>query len=295
MTSFRLAHQRGSGVTVIRISLSFFFRLGALLRPLESLQAGASLAAVWGSVYQAQTDIETMFQTEWFAPALRSSGQAGVGLLAALKAITGRLDFENGTISPLEASNVTTALNQFQGVLQAEFAIADAYYVTRKGLYDTTALVDNAEKQFPTELGVKVPGAIPDIRAAGKCLAFELSTASAFHSFRAVEAVLRVYWDVVSAGAEHPNLQAIGEYLSQMDAKGIGDTSVKECLRQLTKLHRNPLIHPERSIELDEAIATFGMCQSCIVALLKGIPSPNAGLVLAGRPASAWKRASSAR
>ncbi len=54
----------------------------------------------------------------------------------------------------------------------------------------------------------------------------------------------------------------------------MGSAKVLSCLQQIKDLHRNPLMHPEETLTLEEAISLFGICQSAISAMLKEIPDP---------------------
>ena len=134
---------------------------------------------------------------------------------------------------------------------------------------------------FPDELTTKVPDAIFDIKEAGKCMAFELPTAAGFHLHRAIEAVLHRYYDAVTDGTERPKTRNIGDYLKKMNEMNVGDSKVKSALKDLKDLHRNPLIHPEDSLEsIDDVIALLGSIHAVVVHMLKKIP-------LAAEPAGA--------
>jgi hypothetical protein len=150
--------------------------------------------------------------------------------------------------------------------------------VSRKAGYDTAVLIGNAEQCFPSDLGSKVPLAIPDIREAGKCLAFELSTAAGLHVMRALETVLASYWSAVSGGKPQPRPRTIGSYLKQMDKLAIGNAKAKAALQQIKDLHRNPLMHPRESLSLDGAVQLFGIVQSAVGAMLKDIPTAPASI-----------------
>jgi hypothetical protein len=66
----------------------------------------------------------------------------------------------------------------------------------------------------------------------------------------------------------------MGEYLNEMDKKKIGDDRVKTALRDLKNLHRNPLIHPEHSINTaEEAIALMNGVHNVMVYMLQEIPA----------------------
>ena len=256
-----------------RISLSFFYGLGSVLHPIENLAAGMKVGDIWGTVYSAENDLRSLLATDWFAPALRNAVTPGLALLEVLKNITDKTDFDS-VLTHGETYSAKNALKEFETILRAELSNADAYYVTRKAGYKSLLLVENAENLFPNALGVKVPASISDIRDAGRCLAFELSTASCFHIFRAVETVVRSFWDAVSKGAKHPDLQTLGNYASELEKGNFGEIKTRETLKQMAKLHRNPLIHPEVNLDMEEAIGLFGICYSCIAAMLNEIPLP---------------------
>ena len=257
---------------MIRISLRFFYQLGAVLHPIGNLKSEMKLSEVWSPLYAAQKELEELLRVDWFTPAVKTAATPGLDLHSALKAITDRTDFD-AEVSVMEASTVTTALADFETVLKIELHNADSYFVTRKGGYDTQVLVSNAEENFPSDLGVKVPAAIPDVRDAGKCLAFEMNTACGFHVLRATEAVCRVYWEAVTKKMAHPRPKTMGTYARKLEELNKGAKKTVSAIKQLTELHRNPLIHPNDSLTLDEAKALMGMCQSVVSAMLKEIPS----------------------
>jgi hypothetical protein len=118
----------------------------------------------------------------------------------------------------------------------------------------------------------KAPEVEKDAKEAGRALAYELATACGFHTFRIVESVVRRYWDAVSDGEERPKLQTLGTFASLMDARKIGDEKIVESLKQLTKLHRNPLAHPEVILTVEEAIGTVGMARSVLAMMLQVLP-----------------------
>lgn len=256
---------------MIRISIAYFYDIGSSLQPLSAVKAEMSLVEVWSTLFNAQNVLESLFSTEWFWPAVRASHAPGQKLLSAIKMITDRKDFVDGKIMPFEEYALSTSLKDFETVVKADLSIADAYFVSRKAGFDTGALISNAEVNFPRELGTKVPAAIPEIREAGRALAFELSTGAGFYLFRALEAVLRRYWDAVSNGAPHPDQRNIGVYLSEMRKAQFGSQVVLAVLTQIKDLHRNPISHPDATLSLDDAVTLFGISQSAIAAMLKEI------------------------
>jgi len=176
-------------------------------------------------------------------------------------------------ISYFDIYEITSALATFEAVLGAELALIPLYVVTSKAGFDTAVLIENGAACFPSEISTKVPEAISDLEQATKCIAYELFTASGFHFHRANESVLHRYWDAVTNGAPRPQTRNMGDYLHQMSQKRVGDPRVLAALAELKDLHRNPLIHPEQSIEnADEAIALMNGVHNATVYMLKGIP-----------------------
>jgi hypothetical protein len=66
----------------------------------------------------------------------------------------------------------------------------------------------------------------------------------------------------------------IGVYLNAMKQARKGDEKILASLKQMTDLHRNPLIHPEVILTPEEAIATLGIARSAIAAMLVVLPVP---------------------
>jgi hypothetical protein len=259
---------------MIRLSIAYFYGLGSTLQPLGSLNAGP-LGLWWPTLYSARTGLEGFFGADWFGPAIQNSFNSGQRLLRAVTHLTDQ-DFGTYEITPMDAFSVTDSHREFETVLRAELSIADCYYVTQKGGYDTRLLVTNAEKIFPSELPIKVSGAIPDVREAGKCLGYEASTAAGFHILRALESVVRSYWDAVCKGKPHPKNKTLGSYVKQLTDNKFGDQKVCATLQQIKDLHRNPLAHPGDTLTRDEAIALFGIVHSAIAAMIGQITAPPA-------------------
>lgn len=81
-------------------------------------------------------------------------------------------------------------LEKFETVFAAEMAEATSYYVPRRGIFFTPSLVEAADESFPKEMLSFIPDKTKvDWKAAGRCLAFNLLTASGFHVARAVEGI----------------------------------------------------------------------------------------------------------
>jgi len=234
---------------VLRVDGYYLYTIGAQLRPLAQIATvPLSQRDAFFALFVAESALEPLLYRSVFR--LRTSLRAGEALLSAIRGLRNKLS-EGGEAKeanqPLDFNDVfpiIQALATFEIVLNAELALMPLYVVTQKAGYDTSILIENGTACFPDDLAAKVPEAVPDIKAATRCIAFELPTAAGFHLHRANESVLRGYWDAVTNGAPRPKSRNIGDYLGELDKLNKGDDTVKSALRDLKDMHRNPLIHP---------------------------------------------------
>ena len=209
-----------------------------------------------------------------YSPYLRSSHQLGDELRELLEKYTIGENKDNEYLEGHDLWSIKSKYGEYRIALLSELGALATFFVTQKGSFDTATLLWRGEALFSDDLADKVPEAIFDAREAAKCLAFEVSTAAGYHLFRVTEAVLRQYYSHVTGGKPHPKHRNIGVYLRSMRGAGVGDPKIIESLQQLSDLHRNPLIHPEIALTLDEALALAGMARSVTTAMLVKMPVP---------------------
>jgi hypothetical protein len=271
------------GRVVQRIDGYYLYQIGGQLHPLNELKAYAfpgghatTVADARTVLYLAEASLEPFLNRSVFR--LKTSLQPGYVLLDAIRALKAKVDAVpaeemSRDITWAEAYPITSALTAFEAVLGAELALMPLYVVIQKAGFDTGVLIEAGVRCFPDDVWSKVPDAIPDLSQGTRCIAFELFTAAGFHLHRANEAVLRRYWDAVTNGAPRPNSRNMGDYLNEMNTRKVGNDRVKAALKDLKDLHRNPLIHPEHSLEsADEAIALMNGVHTVMVYMLKEIP-----------------------
>jgi hypothetical protein len=171
---------------------------------------------------------------------------------------------------------VTSAFNEFEAVLKAELGKAGIFLVSPKNAMDMSLLIESGEEAFPKDLGEKVPEAVEDAKQAMSCIAFELPTAAAFHLHRANEAVLKSYWNSVAGGENLPSPNAtMGQIVHAMEKDKLGREEIRSSLRDIIKLHRNPTIHPEQSLDdVEDATNLYGAIRSIVGFMLKEIATP---------------------
>ena len=94
--------------------------------------------------------------------------------------------------------------------------------------------------------------------------------------------------NIRSARPASPKVRSLGVYVAALRAAKKGDEKILASLKQMTYMHRNPLIHPETVLTADEAIAICGIARSAITAMLNALPivPPTTATVSAQSPAT---------
>ena len=108
-----------------------------------------------------------------------------------------------------------------------------------------------------------------DFNSAGKCIAFEMPTAAAFHLLRGTEAVVGQFYRSVVKINRHKIL-LWGPMIQQMRDRS--KPPPKEILDQLDSIRgnfRNPTQHPEKNYDIEEAQSLFGVCIDAVERMAK--------------------------
>ena len=141
----------------------------------------------------------------------------------------------------------------------------DVFTVTPKGIYNTRLLMEKTERKIPERLRAALPPkAIDDFRQAGRCLAFDVPTACAFHICRGTEALILAYYEKI---AGHPWPENINrdwsQYIAHLKKEGAPE-SITARLDEIRRMDRNAYTHPERTVSLEEAPIVFELCTGVV-------------------------------
>jgi hypothetical protein len=161
-------------------------------------------------------------------------------------------------------------LERFETIFSAEMGDAATYFVPRRGIYNTAALVDAAHETFPPELREIIPEKTKlEWNSAGRCLAFNLCSASGFHVARAVEGAMEIYYEAFVG--KTPKELSWGKYLEDLEGVAKRDDLPAEktlaAIRQMKDDYRNPLMHPRVVLTESEARILFSNGESIIMAM----------------------------
>jgi hypothetical protein len=151
---------------------------------------------------------------------------------------------------------VTTLRHTFVAEAQGIFA----YIVTDKRI-DVDKLLDDVSALFSPRILKLMPDiAQYDFMEAGKCIAYELSTAAAFHILRGTESTLRFYYcNHIKRGRLTTLLwRPMVEHLRK--CKKPIPKILLDNLDNIAVNFRNPTAHPEYKYDINEVQDLFNLC-----------------------------------
>ena len=265
--------RRLGGHAVQKISFSWLYNFFQGVEPLSSLPSDGSQAENLEEVLRAAAFSLAAMHTNnsLYSPYLRAStGSSNKLFTEVLKILQPNED--NNETNRNDLLPIKTAFQEYRAALMAEIESMNLYLVTPKWPYDTHSLLENGELIFPRELAIKVPQALYDAKEAAKCLAFEMPNACGFHVMRALEAVVISYYEFITGCTLKINQRNLGAYFRGLTESGKADGKVLLALGQIKDLHRNPLMHPEAQLALDEVISLIGIAQSVIRTMIAVLP-----------------------
>ena len=254
---------------MIRISLPWVIEIVRAVDALNHVTSTCTYGEIWAAAYSVQNHLDQLFVHSLYGGSLRSSRQPADELRKTLASVT---EAEaTAYVSGLVVWQIEQSKSQFRTIFLAELGVLPSYFVTTKPPFDINMLLEAGEHLMPNDLASKVPEAVFDSKEAGKALAFELGTSCGFHAFRCLEAVVRRYYKEIANGAAEPKQRNLGVYIRALE-KANANKTIIAALQQLKDLHRNPLVHPQVAITLDEAISIIGMVRSIAASMLNEIP-----------------------
>lgn len=174
----------------------------------------------------------------------------------------------------------------FETIFAAELNSINTYFVSQKLAYETRILIESADHLFPENIRNEIPKeAIDDIKQAGRCIAFDIPTAAAFHIIRATENVILQYYNKLGGKLMKPKMRNWDAYITVLKKCG-ADTKVTAFLNHIRGQYRNPVLHPETMLESQQAHVLLGACVSAIVQMIEAMkPLPTLpGLIAPSTP-----------
>lgn len=267
-----------------KISLPFFYEVGASLGPLAKLSPDPNnRIPIYLASFQVHRYVYTLLTS--FASLAVCRGKAIQlinAIIEAQKWMNQREPDrwkETDHNADVSFQNVVNNAKDFETILSAELQTLASYHVTQKGAYSTPDLIERAELTLTESVRTKLSSQIiGEIRQSGRCLAFDNPTASGFHIMRAVEAVMHQYYIAVCKPNPCPtHLENWGAYIKELQKSS--DPVVRETvavLQQIKDNDRNLIMHPERVLSPDDALRLFEISKGAIMAMATRLPQPKA-------------------
>lgn len=264
-----------------RVNVFSFYKLGELLQCVKETNfstAGTEELLILGRAKACLID----FLRSVEAGLRRSKGSAG-NVLEKLNKLEAAL-LEERIIADHEIDGLCEAVEDFGVILESESRDAlRVFAVLPKDVCDTAKLVDHAEDVLGEKTLPALPGVIRnDVNLAGRCLAFELWTATGFHAMRAVEAMCREYYLVTT---ENPPLDTfrLGEIIAELERRLEQEEGAKVSdsplglivytLLRLNKLYYLPVLHSKMILTSETAVQVFELATEVITMICDDLTS----------------------
>ncbi len=263
------------------------YELGAKLHALVGC-AELRVNDMFAPLSDAQTMLDSFIKGD--VVTLSTSKSDAVKLLNKIGSIFNRYFIDPSTrqlktentedrIDTHELAMLATLVEKFEHALAAELNRAPTYVAGKRGIYSTYDLAENAQEIFSDSLRASIPVAAQnEFAASGRALAFDMGTACITHALRAVEMMLRGYYEVFAGSAPAKNERTYALYLKKLaalseeeDRETRPDKRVIQMLAQVKDHYRNPLILAETTPSVDEAMQLFGMASALISLMAEAV------------------------
>jgi hypothetical protein len=288
-----LTHQSKRSTILLnmeKVNLPFFYQLGSQLNPLSKMQVTPqNRIEILFATYGVRNNVLTLLNWGGGLKVCHSSANALIKAIdeiqkwASNTKTTEKWTEEDPGVD-WQFQQVIEKAKNFEAILSEELPLLSAYWATKKGIYSPSDLIDNAEKVFPPSVLEKLSeSAVQEVAQGGRCLAFDISTASGFHMLRATEEVLHDYYIAVCKPKSKGKLENWGAYISALYelTKETSTTKadikdhikrVLALLQQIKNQDRNLIMHPEIILNADEAFILFEITKSAIMAMSDKLP-----------------------
>lgn len=258
-----------------KLALYDFFTLGKHLASLADIKADTDMGNCWIQCWSSRAQLDMWTQsTILLDPSKRAAGEV-------IKAITAIVptDFKKALeLTGTEKMGwrgveIADAYKELESVFRNDMPGIAAYIISKKGIYSTDDLILHADNAFVDATRKAMPAkAVRDFQEAGKCLAYEVGTACAFHLWRSVETVTEFYYEQLT-GQDFDKAGVTrnwGAYIVALNKAG-ADKEITTFLDHIRKTYRNPQTHPDKFVDVPQALRLFGVAISSIDQMMAAV------------------------
>jgi len=263
-------------VKEVSLYKSFFF--GYMLKeelelPLSDAQDDVQdVGDVWSKLYGLVGTLD-VFLDETQDVSIPNTREALTGLREHCHALERRLyqamnDGSNTPLTKEERREISGFMLQFWREFEHEARDLNIFCIQDVGTHSTSKLLKHAHRNLPSAVITRLDTETKtDLDEAGRCLGFDRPTAAAFHTLRAVERLIVKYVNKVTSKVTlKKKPRDWGAYITALTNHG-GDAKVIGTLQHIKDQYRNPVIHPEDTLDSDQAFALFNTSISAMIQL----------------------------
>ncbi len=254
-------------------NLNVFYRFGEALENLGSqVRAGMELGQLYAYlVLTEEWVLAFLKETEELMPMLKETRISTNSLLVNIQATKqATIGHWVRKITPAQVSALLNGKEEMEKNFEREHRNLCVFTVTRKAIYDTRALVERPEDMFPENLhAILGEQMLSDLKQAGRCLAFEIPTACAFHICRGTEAVMIKYLELLMKTPwPYPKNRDWHAYIQHMENHNV-PKKITDRLNEIRLSDRNAYNHPDINVPTEEATIVFGLCTDVVFLMGK--------------------------
>lgn len=221
--------------------------------------------------FQSEEDVQ------YFPGSIAKAGEV-VKLLEAFTDVTNRAFSEGADYQNVLSNHwvvhvirsIVESVDKFEVMLNHELNMLPVFCIDEnKGNLSLQQLIKGASAGLPANVKSSVTAQIlEEYDEAGRCLAFNRATASAFHSLRSLE--LTVQRKIVNSSLVLPPLNRCnwGEYI-QVLKNGNASKEIVDLLQIIKDNYRNPIMHPDQVLDMPSAISLFNISHSALEVLCR--------------------------
>ncbi|HXN53379.1 MAG TPA: hypothetical protein VN943_15720 [Candidatus Acidoferrum sp.] len=254
---------------MVEIDVYWFYWASMCTYPLHLAEEGIPLSAAAGHLGIARIALESF--GEEAARVFPNTAAKTTELLQCINEMIPQQPpiARDRPVTNYEATKLRNGASAMQTALKDEAKHNYVLCVENQRCLSAHSLIEKIENCFsPESWSVIENDAKKEFEEAGKCLAVERYTASGFHSFRGVECVIRQY--LVELTGSLPKKRDWGYYIEILKQNS-ADVKLLAVLDNIRSLERNPLMHPEDWLDIDDAIGDFSLSQSAVARLVTDI------------------------
>jgi len=177
-------------------------------------------------------------------------------------------------LSPKQSQDLTRICSQLRITLEAELVSHEAFIVTPKRFDTNKLLYDIGSLMTPNVFSALPEITQYDLMEAGKCIAFELPTAAAFHLLRGTEAELRFfYYTLILRKRVDPLMW--GDMVKDLRTRSRTrrHATLYNNLDNIRHSYRNPTQHPEAIYNIHDVQDLCPLCFEAISRMAKILQS----------------------